>query len=136
MILQRFRSLDRRQAMAGARRAADPASKGAAQMLVGRDDVHIVRDDASAARTAPVSAVISTRSEAGHGSRVPEMGAEDRRGAVEGGRVAGAIASSRPCRACQEDCVAILRFDGEANLKTWLRRIAEAAASCSAKPRR
>src|ERR1019366_9104101 len=35
--------------------------EGATPMLVGRDDVHIVRDDASAARAAPVSAVMSTR---------------------------------------------------------------------------
>src|SRR5881227_457610 len=60
VILQRFASLKHAQQWLGSSERQS-LIEGATPMLVGRDDVHIVRDDASAARTAPVSAVISTR---------------------------------------------------------------------------
>jgi len=90
----------------------------AAPMLVGRDDVHIVRDR-ERRRTGSVSAVISTRVKPG---REAEYRAWERRIAaaqskargLEGYRFEPAIPG------VQDDCVAFLRFDSEANLNAWL----------------
>ena len=60
VILQRFVSLEDAKRWLGSSERQSRV-EGATPMLVGRDDVHIVRDDASAARTAPVSAVMSSR---------------------------------------------------------------------------
>jgi uncharacterized protein len=88
-------------------------------MLVGQDDVHIVKDGASGVLPAPVSAVIATRI---------KTGCEDRYRAWEQ-RIAAAQAKSPgfqgyrfepPIPGVQNDWVAILRFDCEANLETWL----------------
>src|SRR5258708_20583503 len=60
VILQRFAALEDAQ-----RWLASPERhkrlEGVAPMLVGRDDVHIVRDDEGGIKPAPVSAVIATR---------------------------------------------------------------------------
>jgi uncharacterized protein len=88
-------------------------------MLVGRDDVHIVKDGASGVLPAPISAVISTRI---------KSGCEDRYRAWEQ-RIAAAQAKAPgfqgyrfepPTPGVQTDWVAILRFDSEANLEAWL----------------
>ena len=135
VILQRFASLEDAKRWLGSSERQSRI-EGAAQMLVGRDDVHIVRDDASAARTPPVSAVISTRVK-------PGMEAEYRKWeqkiAAAQSRAAGLLGyrfePSVP--GVQEDCVAILRFDSEANLKAWLespqrRQLLEEAAPLTA----
>ena len=88
-------------------------------MLVGRDDVHIVRDDASAARTAPVSAVISTRVKPGMEAEYRKWeqkiaAAQSKAAGLQGYRFEPAVPG------VQEDFVAILRFDNEANLQAWL----------------
>jgi hypothetical protein len=88
-------------------------------MLVGQDDVHIVKDGASGVLPAPVSAVISTRI---------KPGCEDLYRAWEQ-RIAAAQAKAPgfqgyrfepPTPGVQTDWVAILRFDSEANLDAWL----------------
>ncbi|HUC09294.1 MAG TPA: antibiotic biosynthesis monooxygenase [Stellaceae bacterium] len=88
-------------------------------MLVGQDDVHIVKDGASGVLPAPVSAVISTR---------VKPGCEGLYRAWEQ-RIAAAQAKAPgfqgyrfepPMPGVQTDWVAILRFDCEANLKAWL----------------
>ena len=60
VILQRFDTMEDAQ-----RWLASPERQtrieGAAPLLIGRDDVHIVRDDEGGIKPAPVSAVISTR---------------------------------------------------------------------------
>jgi len=60
VILQRFHTMEDAQ-----RWLASPERQtrieGAAPFLIGRDDVHIVRDDEGGRKPAPVSAVISTR---------------------------------------------------------------------------
>src|ERR1700687_1488277 len=60
VILQRFASLEDAKRWLGSSERQSRI-EGAAPMLVGRDDVHIVHDDSSAARTAPVSVAMSTR---------------------------------------------------------------------------
>jgi antibiotic biosynthesis monooxygenase (ABM) superfamily enzyme len=88
-------------------------------MLVGQDDVHIVRDGASGVLPAPVSAVIST---------CLKTGCEGLYRAWEQ-RIAAAQAKAPgfqgyrfepPTPGVQTDWVAILRFDCEANLEAWL----------------
>ena len=88
-------------------------------MLVGQDDVHIVKDGDSGVLPAPVSAVISTHIKPGceHLYRAWEQ------------RIAAAQAKAPgfqgyrfepPTPGVQTDWLAILRFDCEANLEAWL----------------
>ena len=88
-------------------------------MLAGHDDVHLVRDSTAGVRPAPVSAVISSRIRPGQEAafRAWEQ------------RIAAAQAKSPgfqgyrfepPIPGVQEDWLAILRFDTERNLQTWL----------------
>ena len=65
VILQRFASLADAQRWLGSPERQSRIA-GAAPMLVGRDDVHIVQDEASGIKPAPVSAIISTRVKPGH----------------------------------------------------------------------
>jgi antibiotic biosynthesis monooxygenase (ABM) superfamily enzyme len=93
--------------------------EGAVGMLVGRDDVHIVQDQASSAPTAPVSVVISTRVKAG---KEEEYRAWERRIAVAQSRAPGlqGYRFEPAVPGVQKDCVAVLRFDSEANLNAWM----------------
>lgn len=118
VILQRFDSLDDAK-----RWLASPERQtrieGAAPMLVGRDDVHLVRDDASAVRTAPVSAVISTRVKPGMEAEYRKWerkvaAAQSKAVGLQGYRFEPAVPG------VQEDFVAILRFDSDANLQAWM----------------
>ena len=60
VILQRFHTMeDAQRWLASTERQT--RIEGAAPFLIGRDDVHIVRDDEGGRKPAPVSAVISTR---------------------------------------------------------------------------
>ena len=118
VILQRFDTLDHARTWLGSPERQSRIA-GAAPMLVGRDDVHIVTDHASAARTAPVSAVISTRVKPGMEAayRTWEQkvaAAQSRAIGLQGYRFEPAVPG------VQEDYVAILRFDCEANLRAWL----------------
>ena len=93
--------------------------EGAAPLLIGRDDVHIVRDDAGGIKPAPVSAVISTRVQPGKDAeyRVWERkiaAAQSKAPGLQGYRF------EPPVPGVQEDYVAILRFDSEANMQAWL----------------
>ncbi|MDP4024169.1 antibiotic biosynthesis monooxygenase [Methylobacterium sp. NEAU 140] len=118
VILQRFLSLeDAQRWLSSPERQA--RIEGAAAMLVGRDDVHIVNDAASAARTAPVSAVISTRVKPGMEAAYLKWeqkaaAAQSRAPGLQGYRFEPAVPG------VQEDFVAILRFDSETNLRAWL----------------
>ena len=118
VILQRFDSLDHARNWLGSPERQSRIA-GAAPMLVGRDDVHIVTDHASAARTAPVSAVISTRVKPGLEAAYLKWeqkvaAAQSRAIGLQGYRFEPAVPG------VQEDYVAILRFDCEANLRAWL----------------
>ncbi|MCX5577196.1 antibiotic biosynthesis monooxygenase [Kaistia terrae] len=135
VILQRFVNLDDARRWLGSSERQSRI-EGAAPMLVGRDDVHIVRDDAGAARTAPVSAVISTRVKPGMEAEYRKWeqkiaAAQSKAAGLQGYRFEPAVPG------VQEDYVAILRFDSEANLKAWLespvrRRLVDEAAPLTA----
>ncbi|KOX48354.1 MULTISPECIES: antibiotic biosynthesis monooxygenase [Methylobacterium] len=118
VILQRFSGLEQARAWLGSPER-QARIEGATPMLVGRDDVHIVKDDASAARTSPVSAVISTRVKPGLEAAYLKWeqkiaAAQSKAPGMQGYRFEPAVPG------VQEDYVAILRFDGEANLQTWM----------------
>lgn len=118
VILQRFASLaDARRWLVSAER--QKRIEGAAPMLVGRDDVHIVQDEAGGIKPAPVSAVISTRVLPG---KEAEYRAWERKIAAAQSKAPGlqGYRFEPPVPGVQEDYVAILRFDTEANLQAWL----------------
>ncbi len=106
VILQRFATLADAQRWLGSPERQKRIT-GAAPMLVGRDDVHIVQDETSGIKPAPVSAIISTRVKPGHEAAYRAW--EHKIAAAQ---------SKAP--GLQEDYVAILRFDTETNLKAWL----------------
>jgi antibiotic biosynthesis monooxygenase (ABM) superfamily enzyme len=118
VILQRFASRDDAQRwLASTERQA--RIDGIAHMLVGRDDVHIVQDDSGAARSTPISAVISTRVKLGKETEYRAWerkiaAAQSKARGLQGYRFEPAVPG------VQEDHVAILRFDGEENLNAWL----------------
>jgi len=118
VILQRFtdiqsatawlQSAERQERLAGVR-----------PMLIGQDDVHLVRDGSPLAQPAPVSVVISTRIKPGCEAayRAWEL------------RCAAAQAKAKgfqgyrfepPIKGVQDDWLSVLRFDGEENLEKWL----------------
>ena len=118
VILQRFATMeDAQRWLASAER--QKRIEGAAPMLVGRDDVHIVRDDEGGVRTAPVSAVISTRVRPG---KETEYRAWERKIAAAQSKAPGlqGYRFEPPVPGVQEDYVAILRFDSQENLQAWL----------------
>ena len=131
VILQRFASLsDAKRWLVSPERQR--RIEGAAHMLVGRDDVHIVEDDKGGRKPAPVSAVISTRVLPG---KEAEYRAWERKIAMAQSKAAGlqGYRFEPPVPGVQDDFVAILRFDTEENLQAWLdsperkRLLAEAA---------
>ena len=118
VILQRFASLrDAQGWLASGERQA--RIDGIAQMLVGRDDVHIVQDEAGTAKSSPVSAVISTRVKPGKEAEYRAWerkiaAAQSRARGLQGYRFEPAVPG------VQDAHVAILRFDSEENLNAWL----------------
>lgn len=118
VILQRFHTMEDAQRWLGSTER-QTRIEGAAPFLIGRDDVHIVRDDEGGRKPAPVSAVISTRVKPGKDT---EYRAWERRIAAAQSKASGlqGYRFEPPVPGIQEDYVAILRFDTEANLKAWL----------------
>ncbi|MDP2333865.1 MAG: antibiotic biosynthesis monooxygenase [Reyranella sp.] len=118
VILQRFHAMEDAQ-----RWLASPERQtrieGAAPFLIGRDDVHIVRDDDGGRKPAPVSAVISTRVKPG---REAEYRAWERKIAAAQSKAPGmqGYRFEPPVPGIQDDYVTILRFDSQANLQAWL----------------
>jgi uncharacterized protein len=90
-----------------------------APMLVGNDDVHLVDDGGSGALPAPVSVVISTRLKSGEEAAYRQW--EQRIAAIQS-KAAGfqGYRFEPPVPGVQDDWLAILRFDTEANLQAWL----------------
>ena len=118
VILQRFSSTA--DALSWLRSAERERLVAEAQpMLVGQDDVHLLNDGASGVLPAPVSAVISTRIKPGQETAYR---AWERRIAAAQARAAGfqGYRFEPPVPGLQEDWLAILRFDSEANLEAWL----------------
>jgi antibiotic biosynthesis monooxygenase (ABM) superfamily enzyme len=88
-------------------------------MLVGPDDVHLVRDNAAGVRPAPVSAVISSRVRPGQEAA---FRAWEQRIATAQAKSAGfqGYRFEPPIPGVQDDWLVILRFDTERNLQAWL----------------
>jgi antibiotic biosynthesis monooxygenase (ABM) superfamily enzyme len=118
VILQRFETLEQAQRWLGSSERATRL-EGVASMVVGRDDVHIVRDDTEGMKPAPVSAVISTRVRPG---KEAEYVAWERKIATAQSKARGlqGYRFEPPLPGVQQDFVAILRFDSETNLRAWL----------------
>jgi antibiotic biosynthesis monooxygenase (ABM) superfamily enzyme len=93
--------------------------EGAGPMLVGHDDIHIVNDGGAGVLPSPVSAVISTRVKPG---RDGAYRAWEQRIAAAQSRAPGfqGYRFEPPIPGVQEDWLAIVRFDTEANLQAWL----------------
>jgi hypothetical protein len=92
---------------------------GVAPMTVGRDDIHLVHDGGAGVMPSPVSAVISTRIKPGQ--EIPYRAWEQRIAAAQ--VKAPGFQGYRfepPVPGVQDDWLAIVRFDTEANLQTWL----------------
>jgi len=117
VIQQRFANVEAASAWLRSERRTRLLDAGQ-PMLAGQDDVHLVRDSASGARPAPVSAVISSRVRAGQEAafRAWELriaSAQARSPGFQGYRF------EPPIPGVQEDWLAILRFDTERNLQAW-----------------
>jgi uncharacterized protein len=87
--------------------------------LVGHDDIHLVNDGPSGALPAPISAVISTRIKPGQEGAYRRW---EQRIAAAQAKAPGfqGYRFEPPIPGVQNDWLAILRFDSEANLKAWL----------------
>ncbi len=118
VILQSFASLEQAQ-----RWLASPERQkrieGVAPMLVGRDDVHIMRHGDPGGHSNVVSAVISTRVKPG---KEAAYRAWERRMAAAQSKAPGlqGYRFEPPMPGIQDDYVAYLRFDTEAHLNAWL----------------
>lgn len=117
VILQRFET--REAALAWLR--SDERKRLVAEagdMLVGHDDVHLLRDD-SASGPMPVSIVISTRVKAG---REDDYRRWERKIAAVQEHAPGlqGYRFEEPVPGIQDDWLAIMRFDSEAHLQAWL----------------
>jgi antibiotic biosynthesis monooxygenase (ABM) superfamily enzyme len=88
-------------------------------LLAGSNDVHLVRDNAAGVRPAPVSAVISSRVRPGQEAA---FRAWEQRIAIAQAKSPGfqGYRFEPPIPGVQDDWLAILRFDTERNLQTWL----------------
>lgn len=118
VILQRFADLESARSWLGSSERQRRLEE-AAPMLVGRDDVHIVQDEADGIQPAPVSAVISTRVRAG---KEKDYRAWERRIAIAQSKAPGlqGYRFEPPVPDVQRNHVIILRFDSDANLQAWL----------------
>lgn len=93
--------------------------QGAALMLVGVDDIHLVHDGGPGPRPAPVSAVISTRIKPGQEAAYRQW---EQRIAAAQAKAPGfqGYRLEQPIPGVQDDWVVILRFDTDASLQAWL----------------
>jgi antibiotic biosynthesis monooxygenase (ABM) superfamily enzyme len=92
---------------------------GGLPLLVGRDDIHIVRDGEAGVLPSPVSVVISTRVKAGceETYRLWERKIAAVQATAQGFQ---GYRFEPPIPGVQDDWLAILRFDSQDNLDRWL----------------
>jgi len=118
VILQRFESLETATSWLNSKERLG-LIEHALPLLVGQDDIHILKDNAPGVLPAPVSAVIATRL---------KPGTEAAYRAWEK-KVAAAQAKAKgfqgyrfepPIPGVQESWLAIVRFDSDANLQVWM----------------
>lgn len=118
VILQHF--ADRQSAVDWLRSGARLERVEAVQALVtGRDDVHLVSGDGVGAGQSPVSAVISTRVKAGQETAYRQW---EQRIAAAQARAPGfqGYRLEPPIPGVQEDWLAVVKFDGNEHLQSWL----------------
>lgn len=118
VIQQRFANVEAASAWLRSERRTRLLDTGQ-PMLVGQDDVHLVRDSAAGVRPAPVSAVISSRVKPGQEAA---FRAWEQRVASAQARSPGfqGYRFEPPIPGVQDDWLAILRFDTDRNLRAWL----------------
>jgi uncharacterized protein len=118
VILERFASADTALAWLNSEQRLERIDC-AASMLVGRDDINIVHDGGAGVLPSPVSAVISTRIKPGQESAYR---AWEQRIAAAQSKAPGfqGYRFEPPVPGVQDNWLAILRFDTEANLQAWL----------------
>jgi uncharacterized protein len=118
VILQRFETLETATSWLNSKERLG-LIEHALPLLVGQDDIHILKDNAPGVLPAPVSAVIATRL---------KPGTEAAYRAWEK-KVAAAQAKAKgfqgyrfepPIPGVQESWLAIVRFDSDANLQVWM----------------
>jgi antibiotic biosynthesis monooxygenase (ABM) superfamily enzyme len=118
VILQRFASAPNALAWLNSAERMKRVNEAAA-MLVGRDDIHVVNDGGAGALPAPVSAVISTRIKPGQEAAYRRW---EQRIAAAQSKAPGfqGYRFEPPIPGVQDDWLAIVRFDTDANLQAWL----------------
>jgi uncharacterized protein len=118
VILQRFSSSEAATAWLHSHERLKHI-EAAAPMLLGSDDVHIVRDGGTGVLPSPVSAVISTHIKPGQ--EAPYRAWEQKIAAVQA-KAPGfqGYRFEPPVPGVQDHYLAIVRFDTEANLQAWL----------------
>jgi antibiotic biosynthesis monooxygenase (ABM) superfamily enzyme len=118
VILQRFFSADNAAAWLNSPRRLE-LLKLVLPILIGCDDVNIVPDGAAGALPAPVSAVISTRVKPGCEALYRTW---EHKIAATQARARGfqGYRFERPIPGVQQNWLAIVRFDSEANMQAWL----------------
>ena len=118
VILQRFASSEAAVAWLHSEQRLKRI-EGAAPMLLGRDDIHLVNDGGAGVLPSPVSAVISTRIKLGQETAYR---AWEQRIAAAQAKAPGfqGYRFEPPVPGVQDHWLAIVRFDREANLQAWL----------------
>jgi antibiotic biosynthesis monooxygenase (ABM) superfamily enzyme len=118
VIVQRFSSTDTALAWLRSEERLNRVNE-AGPMLAGNDDVHILDDGDRGVLPSPASAVISTRIKPGQEAAYR---AWEHRIALAQSRAPGfqGYRFEPPKPGVQDDWLAIVRFDGEANLQAWL----------------
>jgi hypothetical protein len=118
VILQRFASLEGATSWLNSSQRLG-LMEPVLPMLVGQDDIHILKDDAVGVLPSPVSAVIATRLKPGTETayRAWEQkiaAAQSKAKGFQGYRF------EAPIPGVQESWLAIVRFDSEENLQAWM----------------
>jgi antibiotic biosynthesis monooxygenase (ABM) superfamily enzyme len=118
VILQRFASLEAATSWLNSKERL-ALIEHALPMLVGQDDIHILKDDAVGVLPSPVSAVIATRlkpgAEAAYRTWEQKIAtAQSKAKGFQGYRF------EPPIPGVQDSWLAIVRFDSDLNLQAWM----------------
>jgi uncharacterized protein len=118
VILQRFASEAQAVAWLNSQERLKRV-QGIQPMLVGSDDVHIVKDGATGALPSPIAVVVSTRIKPGQEAAYRRW---EQKIAVAQAKAPGfqGYRFEPPIPGVQEDWLSILRFDTEENLQAWM----------------
>jgi uncharacterized protein len=118
VILQRFASLEAATSWLNSKERL-ALIEYALPMLVGQDDIHILKDDAVGVLPSPVSAVIATRLKPGVEA---EYRAWEQKIAAAQSKAKGfqGYRFEAPIPGVQESWLAIVRFDSDASLQAWM----------------